>query len=105
MNYSKALRVVRTARGLAQKDLAHRLDVEPAYLSMLERGSRQPSRAFLERFAHTTGLSAPLLALLASGEAGLARLSEEELRAFGAEFLKFTLTNYGDAHGHDDRDP
>lgn len=65
MNYSKALRVVRTARGLAQKDLAHRLGVEPAYLSMLEHGSRQPSRALLERFAHTTGLSAPLLGIAA----------------------------------------
>jgi transcriptional regulator with XRE-family HTH domain len=61
---------VRTARaraGLTQRQLASRLGVTQAYLSMLERGLRLPSAALARRLARELDLSPVCLPLQAVG--------------------------------------
>jgi transcriptional regulator with XRE-family HTH domain len=56
------LRRLRTARGWTQARVARRVGVSVPYLSMLERGVREPSLAVLRRLARVLGV--PTAALL-----------------------------------------
>lgn len=52
----KRLKMIRIAAGVKQKDLAKELDIPAPLLSMYEKGSREPSLIFLEKFAHRFNL-------------------------------------------------
>ena len=71
MNYGRAIRVIRTARGWSQAQLAERLSIGTSHLSLLEAGKRKPSVRALEEIS--TALSVPphLLTLLASDPADI----------------------------------
>jgi transcriptional regulator with XRE-family HTH domain len=47
----KALKILRTARGIKQSDLANRIAVQKNYISMIENGRREPSLSFLQAAA------------------------------------------------------
>lgn len=66
MDYGRAIRIVRTAYGLGQGELADRLSIGASHLSLIESGKRQPSLRALNDIS--TGLQVPihLLTLLAS---------------------------------------
>jgi transcriptional regulator with XRE-family HTH domain len=66
MDYGKAIRVVRTAYGLTQADLAQRLSVGASQLSLIEAGKRQPSLQVLDDVSVALGVPPHLLTLLAS---------------------------------------
>lgn len=53
----KRLKMVRVASGLKQKELANELSIPAPLLSMYEQGKREPSLAFLEKFAERFQLS------------------------------------------------
>lgn len=69
---------LRSAAGLSQRKLARRLDVDPSYLSRLERGERDPSIAFLRKFARET--SAPIGLLIAG--ALMPEIPEDQREAY-----------------------
>ena len=71
MNYGKAIKVARAARGLAQKELAQRAGVDPSFLSLMERGERAPSLATVEAVSSALGMPVYLLMLLASDKQDL----------------------------------
>jgi transcriptional regulator with XRE-family HTH domain len=48
-----AIKVVRTATGLKQRDVAAKIGVTANYMSLVEGGKREPSLAFLNRLAKT----------------------------------------------------
>lgn len=48
------LRLCRLISGLTQKDLALELSVSSNYISLLEKGAREPSYSFLKRFSEVT---------------------------------------------------
>ena len=55
--FGEKLRAIRTARGLALKDMAAGLQVSPAYLSAMEHGRRgKPSRRFVHRVCQFLGI-------------------------------------------------
>jgi transcriptional regulator with XRE-family HTH domain len=61
----KALRLLgervrdrRRERGLTQKDLAERLEVSVAYVSLIERGGRNPPITTVVQLAHALGIGA-----------------------------------------------
>ncbi len=58
MNLGTAIRTVRAAKGVRQRELARKLDVTPNYLSLLEHNKREPSISFLKRLA--SELSVPV---------------------------------------------
>ena len=66
MDYGRAIRVIRSAHGLSQRQLADRLDVSPSHLSLVESGKRDPSLKLLEQIAASLAVPMHLLTLLAS---------------------------------------
>ena len=66
MDYGRAIRVVRSAHGLSQRQLAGRIGVSPSHLSLIESGKRDPSLKVLEEIAGTLAVPMHLLTLLAS---------------------------------------
>ena len=66
MDYGRAIRVVRSAHGLSQRQFADRIDVSPSHLSLIESGKRNPSLPLLEKIAGCLAVPMHLLTLLAS---------------------------------------
>jgi transcriptional regulator with XRE-family HTH domain len=63
MKLGRALKVIRTASGIKQKDIAAELGVTPNYISLVEAGKREPSISFLKKFAGTLKVPTGLLLL------------------------------------------
>ena len=62
--YMEALKSVRTALGLSQRDFAERIGIVPSYYYKLEEGNRRPSRKVYQKICaalETTGLQTSLL--------------------------------------------
>ena len=66
MDYGRAIRIVRTAYGLSQSQLAERLSIGTSHVSLLEAGKRQPSVQLLEEVSTVLNVPPHLLTLLAS---------------------------------------
>jgi transcriptional regulator with XRE-family HTH domain len=66
MDYGKAIRIVRTAHGLTQAELAERLSIGSSQLSLIEAGRRKPSVDVLAEIANALGIPSHMLTLLAS---------------------------------------
>jgi XRE family transcriptional regulator, fatty acid utilization regulator len=66
MDYGKAIRVVRTAYGLTQTELAERLSIGSSQLSLIESGRRKPSLKVLDEVSSALRVPPHLLTLLAS---------------------------------------
>ncbi len=56
MNVGKAIRLVRTTRGITQKALASKAECSPNYLSLIERGERKPSLGLVEAISSALGV-------------------------------------------------
>jgi transcriptional regulator with XRE-family HTH domain len=63
MKLGMALKVIRTASGIKQKDIAAKLGVTPNYISLLEGGRREPSISFLKKLAKILKVPIGLLLL------------------------------------------
>ena len=66
MDYGRAIRIVRTAHGLKQSELAERLSVGASHLSLIEAGRRKPSLSALQEISAALDVPLHLLTLLAS---------------------------------------
>lgn len=88
MNYGRAIRLVRSARDLSQKELAKRLKKDPSYLSLLERNERDPSAETLKALAEALAIPLYLLVFLASDPKDLRGIPAEEAQAFGQALLR-----------------
>ncbi len=71
------IQVVRRARGMSGRALANMINATPTYITMLERGTRTPSLALLQRLAAALGIPAWALVLLAEEREPLVHLSED----------------------------
>ncbi len=60
----KAIRIVRGAQEMGLGELAKRSKISTPFLSLVERGERQPSLAVLRRLAGALGVPADALILL-----------------------------------------
>ena len=91
MNHGRAVRIVRSARDLTQKQLAEKADLDPSYISLLEAGKRIPSDETLSLLANALRVPKMLLIFLASEKDDLRGLSPEHAEAFGRDFLQILL--------------
>lgn len=91
MNYGRAIRIARTARGLSQKELADELGVVPSYVSLLESGGRSPSTRTLESLAHALSIPMHLLMLIAAGKSELRGLTGAQAQSIASELLELVL--------------
>jgi transcriptional regulator with XRE-family HTH domain len=66
MDYGRAVRIVRTAFGMSQAELADRLSIGPSQLSLIESGKRSLSPEVLREISTTLQIPPHLMTLLAS---------------------------------------
>jgi len=92
MKYGRAIRIVRAARGLSQKELALRANVDPSYISLLESEARAPSTALLTQLSRALDAPPYLISLLASGKSQLKGISSNEAQFLSSKLLEI-LTN------------
>ncbi len=78
MDYGRALRIVRTARGLSKSDLAKRLRIGASHLSLIEAGKRNPSIDVLEELSTALRVPPHLFTILASDPEDLERPGNAE---------------------------
>lgn len=98
MNFGRALRVARAARGLSQKDVAELVRVKPSYVSLLESGKRQnPSVAVMQQFATALGIPVDLLLLLATEDADGRKISSADAQRIGEAMVRLYGESDGDA--------
>ena len=87
MDFAKALRTARAARGLSQKQLAASAELDSSFISLLESGQRTPSTATLEAISKALEVPMYLIMLLASEPEDLGGLPQKEARVLGHQIL------------------
>lgn len=90
-DYGHAIRVLRAARGMTQRDLARRVGYTAAAISHVEAGDRGAGRIAAET-AEALGVTPLLVDALASDRAELARLNAETRTAIALELLEVLAT-------------
>jgi len=61
VNLGLRLKLFRVAAGFKQRDVAARLEVTVNYVSMVERGKREPTLRYLQEFARAVDIPAAVL--------------------------------------------
>jgi len=101
MNYAKAFRTIRAAKGITQKELAEVLDVDASYVSRIESSDKKdvskdtgrvPSTQVLEKISSSFGVPFYLIALLASEEKDLKGLSKKQADELSTSLLKLLVS-------------
>lgn len=92
MDYAKAFRIVRSARGMSQKELAQRSHLDASYISLLESGRRVPSAATIEALGTALEIPVYLLSLLASEKQDLRDISEADAESLGRHLLNLVTS-------------
>ncbi len=101
MNYAKAFRTIRAAKGITQKELADVLDVDASYVSRIEASDKKdaakntgrvPSTQILEKISNTFNVPFYLIALLASEEEDLKDLSKKQADELSTSLLKLLVS-------------
>ena len=91
MNFGKAIRTIRAAKNLDQKELARRADLNPSYISLIESNLRKPSANVLEALARSLGVPLYLLMLIASEKEDLHGVSATDTAELGSQLLGIVL--------------
>lgn len=92
MQFSRAIRVARAARNYSQRELAERASLDPSYVSLLEKGARNPSLDAINSLARALAVPPHLLMLLASDRENLIGVAEEEAAELGMRLLDLLLS-------------
>ncbi len=90
MGLGLAIKYYRLRAGLKQKDLASRVGISAALLSLVEADRRQPTVKLLERIADELGLPVPLLLLEEKQDH---KFSPEQLELFDRAKRLFLLAS------------
>lgn len=91
MDYSRALRVVRAARGYSQTKLAEKSGFSSAYVSKLEDGKRVATEKALERLTPALGVPRELLDLLAAEPARIKHLEADKAQQLALDLLQILV--------------
>lgn len=91
MKYGKAIKTIRTGRGLSQLDLSKILDKTPSYISKIEKEERTPSIEFIELFTKKLKIPSYLFMLLASEKNDLKGLEKKDIEKISKNLLKIVF--------------
>jgi transcriptional regulator with XRE-family HTH domain len=80
MELGQATKMMRTASGLRQKEIASRLGVTANYVSLVENGKREPSVSFLRALAHVLNVPIGLFFLWEETKARSSKKGVSQLR-------------------------
>lgn len=89
MDYAKAIRIIRSARGLSQKELSELIGYTPAYISRIEKGTRIPSIDVLQRISDRLGIPMHLIMLLATTNSE--KIPASSIEKFATDLLDLLL--------------
>ena len=96
MKYGKAIRTLRSVRGLSQKALASRVNLGPSHLSLLESDTRTPSTGTIESLSKALDVPVYLFMLLASEDQDLRGISSYQASFLGKQMIDvLTQANIG----------
>jgi transcriptional regulator with XRE-family HTH domain len=76
MDYGKAIKTIRTLRGISQVDLSEKTGLSKSYLSKIENGQSIPSMEKLEKVASALKIPFYMLILFASEKQDLKGIPE-----------------------------
>jgi transcriptional regulator with XRE-family HTH domain len=96
MNYGKALRIARAIAGMEQKQLALAAKLDPSHISLIEKGSRQPSVGAIAKLCRALRIPEPLFTMLAAEASDLRGIDEKEFETIGTYLARFVI-----GHGFD----
>ncbi len=100
MNLGKAIRLCREQRSLSLVTLSDRAGISPSYLSLLERGKRDPNFSTVEKIASAIGIPMSVLLFVASDKREFESFSPEL-----AEKLSLVALRLMEAPGNDRTSP
>ena len=88
MNIGLRFKLFRTTAGMSQREVADKLGVTVNFLSMIERGRRNPTVRFLQEFADV--VQVPAAALLWEPSSGTGETAElqQRLQALIVEYAR-----------------
>lgn len=98
MNYNKAIRTVRAAKGISQKELAALTKLDASYISRIEAGQRIPTLEVIELISKKLKIPVYLLTLLASDQEDLHGLPEKETKNIATDLLDVLISS---KHGNE----
>lgn len=96
MNIGKAIRVIRAARNLSQKQLAEESGLDASYISLVEAGRRAPTSEAVQAIAKGLRVPKYLLLLLASDKEDLREISTEQADMLAKQLLAIILESEED---------
>ena len=88
MNIGKAIQLCRTQKEFSRSELARKSGISESYLSLLERGKRDPSLTKLKAICSSLGIPLSVLVFVAADSDDIANLDRDL-----AEKLSFALVN------------
>ena len=91
MNHSKALMVVRAAKGLQQKELADLLGVTSSYISRIESGDRPMSTKMINKLVEKTSIPRELIFLLGQDAKSLKAEDGRAVDKLSSELLRIIV--------------
>lgn len=93
MNYGKAIKTIRAAKGISQKELSKRLKLNSSYLSRIEKGERTPSVDLLETISKELHMPFYLFMLLSSQKEDIKKADEKNIQTISKNLLQALLEN------------
>lgn len=66
MNYGRALKLIRSSRNISQRKLGESINIDPSYISLIEKNKRIPTIETLENIVKKLNIPIHLFFLLAS---------------------------------------
>lgn len=91
MNYGKAIKTIRAAKGISQKELGKKLNLDTSYLSRIENEQRTPSAELLENIAKQLDVPFYLFILLSSEKGNLKGTKTQAIEEIGKNLLNALL--------------
>lgn len=88
MNIGNAIKMCRTARQLSQSELAERAQLSVSYLSLLERGKRDPVLSTVVAIAKALDVPLSILVFLAASDGELESIGKELAEKFADVALR-----------------
>lgn len=83
MNVGRALRVLRAVRGLQQREVAERANLDQSYVSLLESGKRSAPPETVTELAAALGVPISVFELLAADDEDLRGISASQAQELG----------------------
>jgi len=91
MNYGKALRVARAIAGLEQKQLAGAAGLDPSHISLIEKGTRNPSVRAISKVCRALDIPEPLFNMLAAEGDDLRGIGEQDFQRIAVYLTRFLI--------------